>query len=417
MISEYAAVLDPFSPDAKEIVQTSPPLQDLPREVIERAIERVRWKSGKEMLVDFKADAVRADVLSFYLMCQGVAAVSYPYSREARLASRATEEAIKYRIYDLFKRGYEELCLGVVQRSIKLQPLEGMRVGGMEIPREDYFKLRDRCLAEVGIEGSVDDRTLAQYLPRYAVRWTDLSPLLKHRRLELTRLYLLGGWAVITPRELWEFYAQFVSIRSEEYIASLYERLAELGAPPSAFVEVGERIASLLPPELELRERFARVPKKLRPEFFPPCIRKALAGVGSGARNYAIAMLLTSFLSYARISPSGKAVTRVGDFTDDVSVVRDEIVPLIFEAAERCNPPLFRDQPQERANVYYHLGFGMTLEPRLEDSGKSKWYRTPNCDKIKMAAPTLCDPDESCREVKNPLTYYYKGLARRGTGG
>ena len=416
MIPEYAGVLDPFSAEAREIVRTSPPLQSLPREVVERAVERTRWKSGKDMLVDFNPDAVRAEVLSFYLMCQGLAAVSHPYSREARMASGATEETVKYRMYDMFKRGSEELCLEVVNRSIAIQRLQGAKLGEMEIPREDYYRLRDRSLAEVGLEGMVEDRTLVQYLPEYAVRWTDLSPLLKHRRLGLARLYLLGGWAVISPRKLWEFYARFVGIRCEEYIASLYERFGELGAPPGTFIEVGERISSLLPPELELRERFARIPGRLKPEFFPPCVQKALTGVGSGGRNYAIIMLLAPFLSYARISPSGKAVERIADFTEDISAIRDEIVPLIFEAAERCNPPLFADQPQEKANVYYHLGFGMTTEPRLEDSGRSKWYRTPNCDKIKTAAPALCEPDELCREIKNPLTYYYKGLSRRGTG-
>jgi DNA primase large subunit len=144
-------------------------------------------------------------------------------------------------------------------------------------------------------------------------------------------------------------------------------------------------------------------------------VKKALGGVGTGMRNYAIAVLLTSFLSYARVSPSGKVATRMADFINDISIVREEIAPLITEAAEHCNPPFFKDQPQEKANVYYHLGFGMTLEPRLEDSGKSKWYRTPNCSKIQISAPSLCEPDDFCRSrnIKNPLTYYYKRLAEQ----
>ena len=410
---EYVAVLDPFSQEGKELVKASPPIDQMPQEIANRAIERVKWKSGREMVVDFDAEAVRADVLSFYLACQGVAAVSYPYSRETRLLSEATKEAIKYRMYDLFRRGYESFCLETVQRSFRFLQLEhgdGAKLGKIEIPREDYFKLRDRRLAEDGVE-IVDDRTLAQYIPKYAVRWTDLALLLKHRRVELTKLYLVDGWAVITPREFWDFFSNFVSAKAEEYVASVYERFSDVGAPSKLLVEVGERIASLLPPEVELLERFAKVPGgRLRPEFFPPCIRKALAGVGSGLRNYAITVLLTSFLSYARVSPSGKMVSRMADFINDISVVRDEIAPLIFEAAERCNPPLFKDQPQEKANVYYHLGLGMTTEPRLEDSGKSKWYRTPNCRKIQVSTPPLCDPDELCRTLKNPLTYYYRRL-------
>lgn len=411
---EYAAVLDPFTREAKDLIQKSPPLDKMPREIIDLAVERVKWRSGRNMVVNFNIEAVRADIFSFYLTCQAIAAVSYPYSREARLVSDATRETIKYRMYDLFKRGYERLCLEIVERSFKFLQLErgdGAKLGDVEIPREDYFRLRDRRLAEDGIE-IVDDRVLAQYIPKYAVRWTDLALLLKHRRVELTKLYLVDGWAVITPRELWDLFAGFISVKTEEYIASVYERFSDAGVPSKLLTDVGERIVSLLPPEIGLRERFARVPPgRLRPEFFPPCVKKALAGVGAGARNYAITVLLTSFLSYARVSPSGRAVSRMADFIGDISVVRDEIAPLIFESAERCNPPLFKDQPQEKANIYYHLGFGMVLEPRLEDSGKSKWYRTPNCSKIAIATPALCDPDEFCKKVKNPLTYYYRQLA------
>lgn len=416
---EYLATLDPFAGEAKKLVESSPPLDSMPQEITERAIARVRWQR-KDMLVEPSIEAIRADVLSFYLMCQGVAAVSYPYSRETRLISDATKETIKYRMYDLFKRGHEDACLSVVQRSLKLVQLEGgdgTEIGGKKIPREDFFKIRDGRLEQDGIE-TIDDRLLPQYLPKYAVRWMDLAPLLRHRRAELTKLYLVNGWAVITPRDLWDMFADFISVKTEEYVASVYEKFSDTGAPSTLLVKVGEGISSLLPPELGIRGRFAGVPAgKLRPEFFPPCVKKALAGVGSGARNYAITVLLTSFLSYARASPSGRAATRLGDFIKDISVVRDEIAAPIFEAAERCNPPFFKDQPQEKANVYYHLGFGMTTEPRLQESGRSKWYRTPNCQKIAMSAPSLCDPDELCKKIKNPLTYYFRKLAEHARSG
>ncbi|MDH5685412.1 MAG: hypothetical protein OEY73_02645 [Hadesarchaea archaeon] len=420
---EYVATLDPFGDEAKKLVEKSPPLDSMPQEIVDRAIARVKW-SSREMVVESDIEAVRAEVLSFYLMCQGVAAVSYPYSREARLISDMTKNTIKYRMYDLFKRGHGNLCLEVVKRSIKLVDLEGgdgVKLGSVEIPREDLYKIRDRRLAEDGIE-TIDDRLLPQYLPKYGVRWTDLAPLLRHRRAELTKFYLVNGRAVITPRDLWNLFSDFIAVRTEEYVTSVYERFSDVGAPPKRLTEVGESISSLLPPELELRERFARVPGgKLRPEAFPPCVKIAMGGVGSGVRNYAITVMLTSFLSYARVSPSGRVANRIGDFIKDISVVRDEIAAPIFEAAERCKPPFFKDQPQEKANVYYHLGFGMTAEPRLDGSGKSKWYRCPNCDKIAMSAAPLCDPDEFCRnrKIKNPLTYYFRKLSeqRSGAGG
>lgn len=409
---EYLAVLDPFADEAKNIVETSPPVDAMPPEIIERAINRVKW-SNKEMVVEQNPGAIRADVLSFYLMCQGTASVSYPYSREVRLISNMTRNTIRYRMYDLFKRGGEGLCMEAVRRSIKLVELEdggGTGFGKIEVPKEDFYRLRDQELEKDGID-IVDDRILPQYLPRYAVRWVDLSPLLKHRRIELTKLYLVKGWAVLTLRDLWDFYADFISVKTEDYIQSVYERILDSGTPSNVLMEVGKRISSLLPKEPEYVERFARLPsRRLRPEFFPPCVNRALNGVGSGLRNYAITMMLTPFLSYARIAPPPSA-TRMGDIIDDISVVREEITPVIFEAAERCNPPLFKDQPQEKASIFYHMGFGMTTEPRAGDSGKSKWYRPPNCTKIQMSASQLCNPDEFCRKIKNPLTYYFRKMS------
>jgi len=415
----YLAVLDPFADEAKNIVETSPSVDAMPPEVIERAINRVKW-SDKEMVVEQNLGAIEADVLSFYLMCQGAASVSFPYSREVRLISNMTRNTIRYRMYDLFKRGGEGLCMKAVRRSIKLVELEnndGTKLENLEVPKEDLYKLRDQGLEKDGVD-IVDDRILPQYLPKYAVRWVDLSPLLRHGRIELTKLYLVKGWAVLTLRDLWDFYANFISVKTEDYIQSVYERILDSGTPPKVFVEVGKRISSLLPREPEYVERFARLPsRRLRSEFFPPCVNRAINGVGAGLRNYAITMMLTSFLSYARIAPPPSA-TRMGDVVDDISVVREEIVPVIFEAAERCNPPLFKDQPQEKASIFYHMGFGMTTEPRIGDSGKSKWYRPPNCTKIQMSVPQLCNPDEFCRRIKNPLTYYFRKMSEHAkTGG
>lgn len=91
-------------------------------------------------------------------------------------------------------------------------------------------------------------------------------------------------------------------------------------------------------------------------------------------------------------------------------VITEEILPIIIEAGNRCSPPLFEDQPNEIKNIWYHLGFGYTANPTLEDSGNSTWYFPPNCDKIKANAPQLCTPDKHCRYIRNPLTYYLRRL-------
>ena len=85
----------------------------------------------------------------------------------------------------------------------------------------------------------------------------------------------------------------------------------------------------------------------------------------------------------------------------------DEFIPLIYEAAERCNPPLFEDEPLEKMNVSYHLGLGLNEDPSLENTGQSKWYVPPNCEKIQREAPPLCVPDALCKKINNPITYYF----------
>ncbi len=414
----YAAVLNPFSEEGKQIVQEAPPFDSLPKSVVERAVERVDWEAGSEVKVGFSEEEVRRETLSFYLMCQSIASVSYPYSNQVQEVIEVSKRTILYRMYDLFKRGEENLCLGVVERDFRVRGLdrdEGVRLGSVDIPQQDIYKLRDLELRKDGIDpdrGEINNEILPQYFPSYAVRWPDLVPLIEHRDLDLTKQYIVEGWALITPKNLWTLFANYVGGMMEDYISDLYDKFSESGPPADILEEVGERISESIPDEVDYGKAGGFESEELKPEAFPPCIEKVLGGVGEGNRNYGIIALLTSFLSYARISPSGKSVNRVADFIDDMSVVEDDIVPLIFEAAEKCNPPLFEDQPQEKANVYYHMGFGMTTKPRMKDSGKTKWYSPPNCRKIKTEAPSLCRPVDLCSEVKNPLTYYYKSLSK-----
>lgn len=410
----YAAVLNPFSKEGKKLVQEAPSFDSLPERIVNLAVERINRTSGSEAKVEFDEREIKDEVLSFYLMCQAVASVSFPYSNETRTITEATRDTVRYRMYDLFRRGHEDLCLDVIGRSFRFRKLDGegkTTLGSAEIPQQDIYKLRDLELEKDGIE-TVDDEILPQYIPKYAIRWTDLSPLVEHRRMDLTKQYIVDGWMLITPKRLWSFFANYVGSEIEDYISTLYDRFSGRRTPSEVLKEVGERISDAIPEETRYREITGVERGKLRPEAFPPCVNKVLGGVGSGNRNYGIVVLLTSFLSYARVSPSGKAVNRVADFVDDISVINDDVIPLVFEAAEKCKPPFFKDQPQDKANVYYHMGFGMTTQPRLRDSGKSKWYRPPNCRKMKTEAPSLCKPDEFCSDVKNPLTYYYKKLSQ-----
>jgi len=126
-------LLNPFSEEAKKIVQASPPLYSLPPELAQEAVNRV-LRPAVSLFTDKKS--VEREVLSFYLACAGVASVSHPYSMEARLLENAVKQTVKGRMFELFKKGYEDCCLEAVRSFIKIEPISGRTIRGKRSPRE-----------------------------------------------------------------------------------------------------------------------------------------------------------------------------------------------------------------------------------------------------------------------------------------
>ena len=89
------------------------------------------------------------------------------------------------------------------------------------------------------------------------------------------------------------------------------------------------------------------------------------------------------------------------------AIVGTLILPLIFEAADNCTPPLFEDQPQEKINIISKLGFGMHDEVSLENEGETKWYTPMSCEKIKMHLPQLCKENKDCAKINNPFCDFF----------
>ncbi|RMF90139.1 MAG: hypothetical protein D6733_04610, partial [Methanobacteriota archaeon] len=247
---------------------------------------------------------------------------------------------------------------------------------------------------------------------KYAVSWRELVRIIRARELRFTDLYLVKGLALLSLIDLIDLYSRLIALKVEDFITARFEELQgrrrseevrKLAEQTAGLAGHLSRVAGEAYRGQLLQGRAGR----LRPENFPPCIKGILSGVQTGSRNYAISVLLTSFLSYARIAPKKAQNPRISDYVKDPKVLTEEILPMIYEAAARCQPPLFEDQPMEKMNVLYHLGLGLTTEVRLENSGASSWYFPPNCEKIRRESPGLCKPDESCRQIKNPLTYYF----------
>ncbi len=292
------------------------------------------------------------------------------HSREASLVIKMLLSSVKERLH--FALGNLEIEKEVVDSMREVLTVEYCT---LDLPREDMFRL---------VSGN---DTL-----RYMVLWSNLSDY------DLTHYYMVDGWVPVTRTTLIEVYTLLLGRALKEYIETKKEEYSsqEVRLPP-IFSKILQMISSKVPSVAVAPTGAAELEKSA----FPPCVREALQGASSGLRNYAVTVLLTSFLSYARIYPSMTAFDQEKKpelSPEQIDILLEEVVPLIFEAGSRCDPPLFTDQPIERSNVFYHLGFGLSESPRPQDFGSSKWYLPPSCKKMKQNAPPLCKPDELCSQ-------------------
>jgi len=203
---------------------------------------------------------------------------------------------------------------------------------------------------------------------------------------------------------------------TEDYIKQVHEKARIMVEPNPILLELADEVAEVLAEPMQSygygSGRGGSGPMKagpLNPLAFPPCVKKALEGIKSGGRNDAIVLFMTPFVSYARLYPDVFRMNiskRISDQDPQLEVTENEVLPLIYEAAQRCVPPLFDDQPQEKVNINAKLGFGMHTSLKMEHEGETTWYTPMSCEKIKLHLPHLCRPDEVCKKIGNPLSYY-----------
>lgn len=383
-------MLDPFGKRARELLEEfgniNNFLEIIPTYLdINLALERVAWLKNNTIPEYILNANDWKDLMGFYALL-GALAFS-PYGLEMELVKEANLKIYLTRIERT--KNFEEL-------SIPIEPITEN-----EIPKRDLTIIEKRLHSEI----SPEDRE--KIALKYKIK---LKNFLSLNEGGLKNIYIRNGCAYLTRNQVIELWKKSFEKNFERAVNLLYELKDEL---PQYYLQIYNRLSEIarehFKKRLEVIGRTSAQP--LRFELFPPCIKIALRGVPSGLRNYAITVLLTSFLSYARICPNPPSKNvRIKDCIKDLSIIEKEILPIIIEAGNRCSPPLFEDQPNEIKNIWYHLGFGYTSKPTLEDSGSSTWYFPPNCSKIKANAPQLCKPDKDCRYIKNPLTYYLRKL-------
>ncbi len=404
--------INPLSAEAKKIVKRYSSIPDLPDAIFELSKKRILSKK-----LDTATLGSVEDTLSLHLIFLSAGLLFTPYSVEVRFVKEMVYKSTRKKLENIESElGATRLLRQLADKfniteGIYDRETETLHLGEEVFDKKEIFAESQSPDKIRGGRGTVDMQKSRGVLDgirdrKYGVPWKTFLPLLKHKEMRLTDWYIKGGLVLVSLLDLIELYSRLVAVEVFEYINKIYTR--------SKGVEIDERIKEIASALTEAsKERFRAASfasgkaKELSFENFPPCISTVMNGVTSGSRNYGISVLLTSFLSYARIAPPRVDNPKISDFIKDEKILTEEIVPLIYQAAERCSPPLFDDQPQEKMNISYHLGLGLTKDIRLENSGASKWYFPSNCEKIRREAPGLCRPDDICRKIKNPLHYYF----------
>ena len=378
----------------------------IPKSYSDLCMKRMQWAIEKKNNKNFtqaefeyltNEDIFAQDVVTFHILCQAIAIQFNLGSRETRLFIES-------------------------QGTLILEKLA-------KIPPMSRAEIIDEVLDEVKVDG--------------AIHWKSLSDIIATKKLKLTDLLIDEGDIVLqqddflyrfgdefidrSPERMYniligdsvkeQILSRLIMQKTEEYIARLKEMSARIEIHP-AIIKIGEELKEFIPDEISKYNQYYAgsggiygtvQAGKLNPDAFPPCIKATVEGISSGGRNDAIVLLLTSFASYARLYPrifASDETVKVSDMDPDLTITENEILPLIFDAADNCTPPLFDDQPQEKINIISKLGFGMHDRVDINHEGETKWYTPMSCEKIKIHLPNLCHPDKSCKGINNPLSCY-----------
>ena len=378
----------------------------IPKSYSDYAIKRIQWAIEKKNNKNFtqaefeyltNSELFMQDVVIFHILCQAIAIQFNVGSRETRLFIESQGILIQERLAKIPPMARADIIDEVLEEvktdgAIKWSSLK-------EVIASKKLKLSDLLIDNGDIILQSDD-----FLERFSENFNDRNP---------ERMYNI----LIGDNVKEQILSRLIMQKTEEYIQRIKEMSAHVEIHP-AIVEIGESLKEFIPEEISKYNQYyagsggiygSVQAGKLNPDAFPPCIKSTVEGVSSGGRNDAIVLLLTSFASYARLYPrifASDETVKVSDMDPDLSITENEILPLIFDAADNCTPPLFDDQPQEKINIISKLGFGMHSKIDINHEGETKWYTPMSCEKIKIHLPQLCHPDKSCKGINNPLSCY-----------
>jgi len=378
----------------------------IPHNPIDLALNRLEWYVKKRNDPDFDyrkyaylldPKITKFDVIAFYLLSQAIGVKFGPNSRESRVMVESQGKLMENRLEELFKSERREVVAHILSNLL----MDEVKWTFFEdLLSSKKIKLPDLIMDQGNIILNKED-----FMESF-------SSKIEHRDPDKMYDLLVGDHI----KEL--IMTKMIMQKTEDYISTVYEKSHREVEPNSLLLELAEEISKILS-ETTMSYSYGGSyggevkASPLNPRAFPPCVKTVLDGMKSGGRNDAIILFLTPFLSYARLYPDvfrRNVTMKVSDVDPQLRAVENEILPLIYGAAERCSPPLFEDQPQEKVNINAKMGFGMHTEAELKHEGETTWYTPMSCEKVKLHLPILCKPDDTCKKIGNPLSYYIRKL-------
>ncbi|MDR0911668.1 MAG: DNA primase [Methanobrevibacter sp.] len=425
--------INPLSPEGKRILKENINLDDIfnenndltriimqigegildddkkiPKNYVELGLKRLEWffreKNDKnfkssEFSYLYKIEIEKYDVIVFHLLSQAIAYKFNLNGREAKLFLDSQNRLIEERLERIADEIKEDLINDILN-DLSSDIVEFNWINLIPLIASKKIDLKDLLLKNGKIILNEDEFREEFY--EETEDWND-------RRINMVFNSIVG----LKTKEL--IMSQIIIQKTEDYLENIQKNLKIIEIHPAI-----KEFADLIEKEYrKWNEKYSTVygevmggdikQERLIKDAFPPCVLRTIEGVKSGNRNDAIVLFLTSFISYARLYPQIfklRNQMKISELDPDLKITTNEILPIIFEAADNAVPPLFEDQPQEKINIISKLGFGMHNEPDLNHEGETKWYTPMSCDKIKMHLSNLCHPDAICNKIGNPITYY-----------
>lgn len=382
----------------------------IPKSYADLVIKRVEWyiekKSDpeynhKKYAFLFHPEIIKFDVIAFYILCQAVGIKFGPNSRESRAVVELQGQIIENRLEELTKNERSSIVRQIMNNLIVEDRINWTSLADLLSSKK--LNMKDLVLKKGNVILDLDD-----FMEHF-------EDTIKHRQPEKMYNTFIGN----RIKEL--IMIKMIMQNTENYIKNVHEIAGREIEPNSTLLKIAEEVAEALSKEMRYYGSSSDGGGEIKAsplniEKLPPCIKKALEGIKSGGRNEVIVLFLTPFLSYARLYPSvfrRNATLKVSDVDKDLKITKNEILPMIHDAADRCSPPLFDDQPQEKININAKLGFGMHDDLTPQHEGETTWYTPMSCDKVKLNMPSLCKPDKTCKGITNPLSYYNRKMREK----